>query len=132
MHRRLGVSLLVALVGGLLTITQPANASFHRMAISEIFTGTTEHETADYVELTMLADDQDEVMGTRLRLYDADGDLTGTQVLDDNLSGGDAGEQDPDRFDGSGLTIWHHSRLHPRDTNERVCRQGLFRESPGW
>ena len=92
MHRRLGVSLLVALVGGLLAVAQPAGASFHLMAISEVFAGTTGHAGADYVELTMLVDDQHEVDGTRLRFYNSAGQLTGTETLEGDLIDGDAGD----------------------------------------
>lgn len=86
------VAVVSALVGGMLAIVPPAQASFHLMAIGEVFAGTSGHEGADYVELTMLADGQDEVDGTRLRFYDADGDLSGTEVLEGDLSGGDAGD----------------------------------------
>ena len=86
------VAMVTAFVGGVLSVIPSAQASFHLMAIGEVFAGTPGHTGADYVELTMLANGQDEVDGTRLRFYDADGDLSGTEVLEGDLAGGDAGE----------------------------------------
>ena len=82
----------VSLLATVLAAAGPARASFHLMAVSEVFTGTTDHLNADFVELTMLADGQDEVDGTRLRFYDSDGNLTGTAPLSDDLTNGAAGD----------------------------------------
>lgn len=84
--------LVTVLVAGSLVTASPARASFHLMAISEIFGGTTHHEGADFVELTMLSNGQDQVDGTRLKIYDSVGNPIGTDTLDDDLVDGDAGE----------------------------------------
>lgn len=89
-HRR---SLLVAvLLAGSLVTAAPARASFHQMVISEVFGGTTHHEGADFVEFTMLADEQDNVSGTRLKFYDSAGNSIGTDTLNGDLVDGHAGD----------------------------------------
>jgi Calx-beta domain len=91
-NRLIRVLATFAMVAGLVLAGQPARASFHRMVIHEVFAGTTDHLGADFVELVMLADDQDEVDGTRLRFYNSAGQLSGTETLEGDLADGDAGE----------------------------------------
>ena len=84
--------LVGVLVAGSLVAAAPARASFHQMAIREIFSGTTHNEGADFVELTMLANSQNQVDGTRLRFFDSAGSPIGTDTLNDDLVNGQAGD----------------------------------------
>lgn len=93
MRNRFGRVLMVsAVVAGTSALALPASASFHFMKIGEVFAGTTGHLAADFVELTMVDDDQDQIDGTRLRFFDSNGNLTGTENINEDLSDGDAGE----------------------------------------
>ena len=93
MRNRFGrVLMVLAVVAGTAALALPARASFHLIRISEVFAGTTDHLAADFVELTMISSGQDNVNGSRLAFYDSDGNLTGTDDIDADLTDGDAGE----------------------------------------
>ena len=71
MKMLLRVSLIVGLVSASLTMVPPAGASFHLIQITEVFTGVAAAPDAQYVELTTIDANQNDLIGTKVVLYDA-------------------------------------------------------------
>lgn len=87
MGRRARIALLVLACLAALTLVPTASATFHRIAVREVFPGTAAEPGAEYVELQMLSSGQDLVGAHTLRTYDASGNPKAT-VLPSNVSNG--------------------------------------------
>src|SRR5687768_7545914 len=70
MRSLLRLSLSVAL---LLAAAGPTVASFHVIKIAEVFAGTPAAPNAQFVELQMWTDGQNQLTGTKVRVYDGAG-----------------------------------------------------------
>jgi len=71
-------SLFIATYAATLLAPSPARATFHVMEITKIMAGYEGDDAIEAVEMTMLADGQNHVAGTFLRVYSANGTLLGT------------------------------------------------------
>jgi hypothetical protein len=89
-HRRLATLLVTSLaVGGLLTISSPAQAAFHEMKVREVHAGTASEPNADFVELQMWSPGQNFVGNHILKLYTADGSVEDCTIPSDVSMGTD-------------------------------------------
>ncbi|HYD46919.1 MAG TPA: hypothetical protein VEB21_01160, partial [Terriglobales bacterium] len=75
-------------VGIVLLAPSLASASFHDIAIREIFTGSTADPDAEYVMLQMYSAGQDHVEGHFLTVYDASGAPVQTVTFADDVANG--------------------------------------------
>ena len=88
--RRLGAPAVVAavVIASLLVPAPPAHALFHLMKVTEVFAGTTEQPSAQFVELQMYADNQRFVATHEVVVFDAAGTESGTFTFTSALPNG--------------------------------------------